>query len=108
MSALVLEFRNVEKAYGGLRPLRIQQLAVARGQTLALVGFDRATAEVFVDLATGATVPDAGEVRAFGQSTASIKDAEAWLASLDRFGILSERAVLLDGLTVLQNLAMPL
>ena len=108
MSACVLEFRNVEKAYGGLRPLRILQLAVARGQTLALVGFDRTTAEVFVDLATGATVPDAGEVRVFGESTASIKDAGAWLASLDRFGILSERAVLLDGLTVLQNLAMPL
>ncbi len=108
MSDLVLEFRSVEKAYGGLRPLRIQQLAVARGQTLALAGFDRAAAEVFVDLATGATVPDAGEVRVFGESTATIADADAWLASLDRFGILSERAVMLDALTALQNLAMPL
>jgi len=108
MSELVLEFRGVQKAYGGLRPLRIQQLEIARGQTLALMGFDRATAEVFVNLATGATVPDAGEVRVFGESTAAIADADAWLASLDRFGILSERAVLLDGLTALQNLAMPL
>jgi len=108
MSDLVLEFRSVKKAYGGLRPLRIQQLAVARGQTLALAGFDRAAAEVFVDLATGATVPDAGEVRVFGESTAAIADADAWLASLERFGILSERAVMLDALTPLQNLAMPL
>ena len=108
MSDLVLEFQGAEKAYGGLRPLRIQRLAVARGQTLALVGFDRAMAEVFVDLATGATVPDAGEVRVFGQSTAKINDADAWLASLDRFGILSERAVMLEALTALQNLAMPL
>jgi len=108
MTDLVLEFRDVEKGYGGLRPLRIQRLAVARGQTLALAGFDRAMAEVFVDLATGATVPDAGEVRVFGETTATIQDADAWLASLDRFGILSERALLLDGLTPLQNLAMPL
>jgi ABC-type transporter Mla maintaining outer membrane lipid asymmetry ATPase subunit MlaF len=108
MSELVLEFRGVQKAFGGLRPLRINHLEVGRGQTLALIGFDRRTAEVFVDLATGATVPDAGDVRVFGESTAAITDADAWLASLDRFGILTERAVLLEGLTALQNLAIPL
>src|SRR5207253_2543875 len=40
--------------------------------------------------------------------TASISDGEEWLASLDRFGIVSPRAVLLDGATLRQNLAMPL
>src|SRR5262249_27612203 len=34
-------------------------------------------------------------------------DGDAWLAWLDRFGILSPRAVLLDALTTEQNLAMP-
>jgi ABC-type transporter Mla maintaining outer membrane lipid asymmetry ATPase subunit MlaF len=108
MSDLVLEIRGVEKRFGGIRPLRIQSLEVASGQAIALLGLDAAAAEVFVNLATGATAPDAGEVRAFGVSTRSIADADAWLASLDRFGLVSERAVLLDGLTVLQNLAMPL
>jgi ABC-type transporter Mla maintaining outer membrane lipid asymmetry ATPase subunit MlaF len=108
MSDLVLELRGVEKAYGGLRPLRIQQLAVAPGQTLALVGFDRITAGVFVDLATGATAPDTGELRVLGESTATIADTAGWLAWLDRFGILTERAVLLEALTALQNLAVPL
>lgn len=107
MSDLLLEIRNVTKDYRGLRPLRIQHLELREGQTLALAGFDQAAAEVFVNLATGATVPDSGEVRVFGESTAGITDADAWLASLDRFGILSERAVLLDGLNALQNLAMP-
>jgi ABC-type transporter Mla maintaining outer membrane lipid asymmetry ATPase subunit MlaF len=108
MSDFVLEFRDVQKAYGGLRPFRLQQLELSPAQTLALVGFDAAAAEVFVNLATGAAVPDTGEVRVFGQSTTAITDAHAWLASLDRFGIVSERAVLLDALTALQNLAMPL
>jgi predicted ABC-type transport system involved in lysophospholipase L1 biosynthesis ATPase subunit len=108
MSNVMLEFDRVEKAYGGLRPLRIRELTLSRGQKLALLGFDRAMAEVFVDLATGATLPESGEVRAFGQHTAAIADAEAWLATLDRFGIVSERAVLLDALTALQNVAMPL
>jgi ABC-type transporter Mla maintaining outer membrane lipid asymmetry ATPase subunit MlaF len=105
---VLIELRNVRKDYGGLRPLRINQLDLRQGQTLALVGFDRITAEVFVNLVTGATVPDAGDVRVLGQSTAAIADPDAWLASLDRFGILSERAVLLEALTVAQNLAVPL
>lgn len=104
---MILEFRNVVKDYRGLRPLRIQQLELQEGRSVALVGFDQASAEVFVNLATGATVPDAGEVRVFGETTAAITDAHAWLASLDRFGIVSERAMLLEALTVIQNLAMP-
>jgi predicted ABC-type transport system involved in lysophospholipase L1 biosynthesis ATPase subunit len=108
VSEVVLEIAAAQKSYGGLRPLRIQQFTLHRGETVALVGFDHATAEIFVNLATGASLPDAGEVRVFGQSTSSITDADAWLVSLDRFGILSERAVLLDALTALQNLAMPI
>jgi ABC-type transporter Mla maintaining outer membrane lipid asymmetry ATPase subunit MlaF len=104
---LVLEIRNVRVDYQGLRPLRVQRLEVRRGETVALLGFDKPAAEVFVNLATGAALPTAGEVIVFGQPTASITDADAWLTSLDRFGILSERAVLLDGLTALQNMAMP-
>jgi lipoprotein-releasing system ATP-binding protein len=64
--------------------------------------------EVFENLATGATVPDSCEVQVFGQLTTAITDTDTWLLSLDRFGIVSERAVLLDALTALQNLAMPI
>jgi ABC-type lipoprotein export system ATPase subunit len=62
---------------------------------------------VFVNLATGATLPDAGEVVVLGRPTSAIGDSAAWLATVDRFGIVSDRAVLLDGLSVIQNLAMP-
>ncbi len=43
-----------------------------------------------------------------GRSTASIDHADDWVETLDQFGLLSERAVLLDQLTAEQNLAMPL
>jgi ABC-type transporter Mla maintaining outer membrane lipid asymmetry ATPase subunit MlaF len=105
---VVIELRDVRKDYRGLRPLRVGRLAVRQGDRLALVGFDHLTAEVFVNLVTGATVPDEGDVRAFGESTSAIENADAWLASLDRFGIVSDRAVLLDALTVAQNIAVPL
>jgi ABC-type taurine transport system ATPase subunit len=43
----------------------------------------------------------------FAQSTGEISDGDAWLSSLDRFGIVSPRAVMLEGSTLEQNLALP-
>ena len=107
MTPAVIEMTGVSKAYGGLRPLRIHQLTVGPAERVAIVGFDQPSAEVFVNLTTGATLPDAGTVSLFGRSTAAIADCADWLAVVDRFGIVSGRAVLLDTLTVIQNLAMP-
>ena len=103
----VIELRGVSKDYRGLRPLRLQRLDISEGQSVAILGLDQTAAEVLVSLITGAITPDAGEVMVFGQSTRDIVDAEAWLQGLDQFGILSERAVLLDQLTAEQNLAVP-
>ncbi len=103
----VLEIRGVIKDYRGLRPLRIADLAVAKRERVAVSGLDAPAAEVLVNLVTGASLPDHGEILVEGASTASISDGDAWLDSLDRFGIVSERAVLLDGSTLLQNLALP-
>ena len=104
---IVVDVRGVQKDYHSLRPLRVQHLEVHEGESIALLGFDQAAAEVLVNLITAATVPDTGEVRTFGQPTTAIKDADMWLHSLDRFGILSERAVVLDSMTVKENLTMP-
>ena len=104
----VLHIVNVRKQYQGLRPLRMNDLSIVAGERVAVSGFDAGAAEVLVNLVTGASVPDEGQVLVLGQSTASISDGEEWLASLDRFGIVSPRAVLLDSVTLLQNLAMSL
>jgi ABC-type transporter Mla maintaining outer membrane lipid asymmetry ATPase subunit MlaF len=103
----VLELTNVSKDYHGLRPLRIASLRIAVGEQVALVGFDQSTAEIFVNLVTGAVLPDRGVIRLFGRATTDITDSADWLTVVDRFGIVSRRAVLLEALTVVQNLAMP-
>ena len=103
----VLQITGVSKKYSALRPLRLQALSIAAGECVALSGLDGAATELLVNLVTGASVPDEGEVRVLGHSTADIADGDAWLASLDRFGIVSDRAVLLEGSTLAQNLAMP-
>jgi ABC-type transporter Mla maintaining outer membrane lipid asymmetry ATPase subunit MlaF len=103
----VLELVDLSKDYRGLRPLRIERLEVSRGESVALMGLDEVAAEVFVNLVTGATLPDRGVVNLFNRPTSSIGDSADWLAVVDRFGIVSRRAVLLHGLSTIQNLAMP-
>jgi len=103
----VLEMRGVSKGYSGLRPLRIAELTIGAGERVSVGGIDAGAGELFVNLVTGASVPDAGDIRVFGQRTADIPDGDAWLDLLERFGIVSPRAVLLEGSTLQQNLAMP-
>jgi len=105
---LLVAVRGVRKDYPGLRPLRVERLELREAETVALVGLDRAAAEVLVNLMTGASFPDAGDIEVFGASTRAISDSDAWFRLLDRIGILSERVVLLDELTVEQNLALPI
>jgi len=104
----VLQISGVHRRYQSLRPLRVQELTIGPGERVAVSGFDAGAAEVLVNLVTGASVPDEGEVRVLGQRTADIAGGDEWLASLDRFGIVSPRGVLLEGATLEQNLAMPM
>jgi ABC-type transporter Mla maintaining outer membrane lipid asymmetry ATPase subunit MlaF len=106
-SSAVLHIRNVRKHYQSLRPLRVADLTVSEAERVALSGLDAGAAELLVNLVTGASLPEEGEIRVFGRSTAAIANGDEWIASLDRFGIVSDRAVLLEGSTLEQNLAMP-
>jgi ABC-type transporter Mla maintaining outer membrane lipid asymmetry ATPase subunit MlaF len=102
-----LEMRGIVKSYNSLRPLRIAELSIAPGARVAVAGIDAPGAEVMLNLVTGASLPDEGEVRVFGRPTSDVTNGDEWLSSLDRFGIVSERAVLLEGATLTQNLALP-
>jgi predicted ABC-type transport system involved in lysophospholipase L1 biosynthesis ATPase subunit len=104
---VVVALRDVIKDYKSLRPLRVEHLELREAESVALLGFDQTAAEILVNLITGATLPDSGDVDVFGVSTRNIGDPDAWLVEMDRFGILSQRVVLLDAFTVEQNLALP-
>jgi len=105
---LLVELTEVTKDYRGLRPLRIKHLALHAGEAVALLGIDAAMSEVLINLITGAQLPDSGEVRVFGRATTSITDVDDWVTELDRFGLISDRAVLVERFTAQQNLALPL
>lgn len=103
----VIQVTGLIKNYSGLRPLRMQSLTVGASERVSISGLDATAAEVFINLVNGAIVPDQGEVRVFGRPTTDIADENAWLAFLDRVGIVTPRAVLLEGQTVRENLVLP-
>lgn len=103
----ILRFHNVSKGYQGLRPLRLASLEILPGERVALAGVDAPGSEVLVNLVTGATVPEQGEIWTFGRRTVDISNADEWFAWLDSFGLVSERGVLLEGASLQQNLALP-
>ena len=103
-----ISVRGVVKDYKGLRPLRVARLDVVAGEIVALDGLDRAAAGVLTDLVTGTVLPDEGEVLIDGRPTTALSSHDDWLRFLDRFGIVNDRVVLLDSLSIAQNLAVPL
>lgn len=106
MSDTLLQMSGVQKDFQSLRPLRLRDLTVKAGDVLSIAGLDAVTAEIFVHLVTGATLPDAGDVVLFGQNTRSIPDSETWLRTLDSIGMITSRGVLIEAFSVLQNVAM--
>jgi ABC-type lipoprotein export system ATPase subunit len=107
-AAAQIEIAGIVKHYEGGAALRIDRLSVRAGDRISLSGLDAAGAELLVNLITGAAVPEQGDVRVAGRSTRDIATDTEWLASLDRFGIVTSRAVLLEGMTIAANLALPL
>jgi ABC-type lipoprotein export system ATPase subunit len=102
-----LELREVEKQYGALRPLRVRSLRIQPRTRATLIGLDLPAAETFVNLITGAVLPEKGEVITLGRPTSSIVEAEVWLKFVEQFGFVSDRIALLDAMTAGQNLAIP-
>jgi predicted ABC-type transport system involved in lysophospholipase L1 biosynthesis ATPase subunit len=108
VSGPLIHIVDVTRGYGGSRPLKLAELAVAPTDRVVLSGFDAGAAEAFVNLVTGAALPESGQVRIDGRPTSAIATDTEWLSSLDRFGLVTERAVLLEPLSVAANLALPM
>jgi len=104
----LIHFAGVVRDYGGTEPLRVRALAVGPGDHLAVSGLDAAAAETMVHLISAAALPDEGRVTVAGQDTRDIATDSEWLLSLDRFGVVTRRAVLLDTLSTAANMALPL
>jgi ABC-type transporter Mla maintaining outer membrane lipid asymmetry ATPase subunit MlaF len=106
VSEAVLDIVSVVKDYQGLRPLRIERLSLAPGDQVALIGMDAPAAEMMTTLVTGAALPDTGTIQVVSTATAGLETSDDWLRLVDKIGLVTDRAALLDMMTVEQNLAL--
>lgn len=104
----LVEMAGVVRDYAGSAPLRVGRFRLARGDRFAIAGFDTGGAETFINLITGAALPDHGDVHVAGRNTRDIATDTEWLVSLDRIGIVTARAVLIEKIPIVSNLALPL
>lgn len=98
---------NLHKAFGSQQVLDGVNLAVARDETLAILGRSGTGKSVLLKLLIGLQPPDSGSIRVHGQDISKLSLQE--LNSLrQKIGFLFQQAALYDSLTVEQNVAFPL
>ena len=90
-----LELKNVSKGFGGAPVLKDINLAVEKGEFVAIVGFSGAGKTTLINLITGLLKPDTGE--------AKLNDLEITGPGPDR-GIVFQNYSLLPWLTVFENI----
>jgi len=92
-----LELKNVNKGFGGAPVLKDINLAVEKGEFVALVGFSGAGKTTLVSLIAGLLRPDSG--------TVTMNDLEITQPGPDR-GVVFQNYSLLPWLTVFENIAL--
>ncbi|MFD0470471.1 ATP-binding cassette domain-containing protein [Nonomuraea thailandensis] len=98
---LHVEARNVVKRFGPTTALNGAELAIAEGETHALVGRNGAGKSTLVSILTGLQRPDEGEVRFSGQAAPALADRDAWR---QRVACVYQKSTIIPALTVAENL----
>jgi phospholipid/cholesterol/gamma-HCH transport system ATP-binding protein len=99
--------RGLHKAFGAQRVLNGIGLAVARGETLAVLGRSGTGKSVLLKIIIGLQKPDSGSVSIHGQEITRL-NLDKLNEIRKKMGFLFQQAALYDSLTVEQNVAFPL
>lgn len=104
---LFLDVRGLHKRFGDNVVLAGVDLAVPRGSVITVLGKSGTGKSVFLKCLAGIVHPDAGEIRFDGQALDAI-NAAARTEFRRRCSYLFQSNALLDSLTALENVALPL
>ncbi|MEV0378399.1 sugar ABC transporter ATP-binding protein [Nonomuraea sp. NPDC050643] len=89
------------KRFGPTTALNGAEIAIAEGETHALVGRNGAGKSTLVSILTGLQRPDEGEVRFSGQAAPALADRDAWR---QRVACVYQKSTIIPALTVAENL----
>lgn len=104
---LFLDVRGVAKRFGDNVVLSGAELAVPRGSVVTVLGKSGAGKSVFLKCLAGIVRPDSGEIRFDGHAL-NAANAAARAEFRRRCSYLFQGNALLDSLTALENVALPL
>jgi phospholipid/cholesterol/gamma-HCH transport system ATP-binding protein len=99
--------QDVAKSFGAQKVLDGVSFAVARGETLAMIGRSGTGKSVLLKIIVGLQRPDSGAALILGKDMAEIVAGELDAIRV-QMGFLFQHAALYDSLTVEQNVAFPL
>lgn len=105
---MLIEFRDLHKAFGEKQVLRGVDLCVNKGETQVIMGSSGSGKSVLLSMLVGLLVPDAGEVLVSGEDVTAFTGSEEWSRVWLRTGFLFQGAALFDSMNVGENVAFPL
>jgi phospholipid/cholesterol/gamma-HCH transport system ATP-binding protein len=100
-------FEQVDKAFNGRKVLDQVSFAVARGETLCILGRSGTGKSVTLKLMIGLLKADAGKILVEGIDMATL-DEDGLVRVRRKMGFLFQSAALFDSFSLSQNLALPL
>ena len=103
----MIRFENVTKVLGGKPVLDDISFEVAEGETVVIVGLSGAGKSVTLKHMIRLMLPDSGEILIDGEGIVGM-GRTALRQMREKFGVLFQSAALLQWMTVLDNVALPL
>ena len=112
MSHVILEARGLDKFYGRTAALAAASLAIAEGESLAIMGASGSGKTTLLHCLAGIITPDTGQVilRTRGTETdvAALDERERSRLRREAFGFVFQQGLLIPELTALENVAIAL
>ncbi|MCF4097171.1 urea ABC transporter ATP-binding protein UrtD [Maritalea mediterranea] len=107
MNEALLEVRDISVSFDGFKAINALSFSIAEGELRAIIGPNGAGKTTFMDIVTGKTKPDAGEVIWGEKNVSLLKRQESQIARLG-VGRKFQKPTVFEEQTVYENLLMAL
>jgi putative ABC transport system ATP-binding protein len=104
----ILEAKGAVLSFGETPALRGANVAVARGEILAVMGPSGSGKSTLLHCLAGILVPDSGEIWFAGSRVETLREQERSALRRDRFGFVFQFGQLVPELSAEENVALPL